>query len=113
VAWAAYRAAPEVGDGFRPITIDLLPQHYPYWSRSAEDEPRGVISAVLVARGTGQLQVAGPDGSDPQDLGTFTGDLVRAELTDPPPFTGRWSAALTADTVADAWLLVRWGRDDT
>jgi hypothetical protein len=112
VAWAAYRAAPEVGDGFRPITIDLLPQHYPYWSRSAEDEPRGVLSAVLVARGTGQLRVAGPDGSDPQDLGTFTGDLVRAELTDPPPFTGRWSAALTADTVADAWLLVRWGRDD-
>jgi hypothetical protein len=110
VAWAAYKAAPKVADKFRPITIELTPQHYPFWSRTKEGEQREVKSAVLIARGEGALQVAKPDGSNPDDLGAFAGDLKRAEISNVPPFTGEWRAAITADTVTDAWLLVQWGK---
>jgi hypothetical protein len=106
VAWAAYRSAEKVAGTFRPITITLTPQHYPYWSRAKDGE---VKAAVLIARGTGALQVAKADGSEPDDLGAFVGDLKRTEISDPPPFTGEWHAALTADGIEDAWLLITWG----
>jgi hypothetical protein len=47
VAWAAYKAAPKVADNFRPVTIELTPQHYPFWSRTKEGEqgnPRGKLT---------------------------------------------------------------------
>lgn len=109
VAWAAYKAAPKVAGKFRPITIKLTPQHYPYWSRTEKGEQRKVISAILIARGADLLQVAKPDGSEPDDLGAFVGNLKRTEITDRPPFTGEWKAAFTAEGVEDAWLLVQWG----
>ena len=95
---------------FRPLTITLTPQHYPFWSRTRAGDEGEVKEAFLIARGTGALRVAKPDGADPDDLGTLTGDLKQARISDPPPFTGSWSAALTADGIEDAWLLVRWGR---
>ncbi|MEV0307175.1 hypothetical protein [Nonomuraea fuscirosea] len=43
-------------------------------------------------------------------MGPFAGDLKRTSaFSNPPPFTGTWHAALTADGVEDAWLLVEWG----
>ncbi|MEV0307176.1 hypothetical protein [Nonomuraea fuscirosea] len=62
VAWASYKNAPAVAGAFRPITIELTPPHYPFWSRTKQGE-RGVTSAMLIARGTGTLQVAKPDGT--------------------------------------------------
>jgi hypothetical protein len=54
--------------------------------------------------------VAKPDGSNPDDRGAFAGGLKRAEVTNVPPFTGEWKAAITADTVKGAWRLVQWGK---
>lgn len=112
VAWAAYKDkdAPKVEGTFRLITIALTPQHYPFWSKTKAGEQREVKQAVLIARGEGHLQVAKPDGSDPDELGASYGDLKRTKISNAPSFTGEWKAALTADGVEDAWLLVQWGK---
>ncbi|MDE1674625.1 toxin [Nocardia gipuzkoensis] len=109
-AWAAYKAAPKVGD-FRAFTMKLAPQHYPYWSTSKTGK---VINAALIARATGPVTVAAPDGRNTDALGAFLGDLTRTEITNAPkpPFNGEWSVALTADGVEEAWLLVHWGLED-
>ena len=114
-AWAAYKDkdAPLVGgpgDKLRPITITLTPQHYPFWGKTADGQQREVTQAALIARGAGSLKVAKADGTSPDSLGAFVGDLKRAQITNKPPFTGEWKAALTADGVEDAWLLMQWGK---
>lgn len=109
-AWAAFKAAPKVGD-FRPLKIALKPEHYPFWSKTKADRTREVTQAELIARAPGEVKVAKPDGTDPDTLGPFVGDLKRTKIDQAPrpPFTGEWHVGLAGDGIEDVWLVVQWG----
>ncbi len=112
-AWAAYKAATAV-NGVRPLKITLTDQHYPFWSRPPAGMTNQVLKTELIARATGEVKVAKPDGSNPDTAGPFFGALTRVEITQAPqpPFAGEWHIGLGGDTIQDAWLLVYWGLAD-
>ncbi len=109
-AWAAFKSAAKVGD-FRPLSIKLTAQHYPFWSKTKEGQSRNVTRADLIVRAKGEIKVAKSNGANPEALGAFIGDLKSKVLPDAvkPPFEGDWNIGLSNDKVEDAWLLVHWG----
>jgi hypothetical protein len=109
-AWAEFQTAAAVG-GFRPLTIELTPQHYPYWSLTKPGATREITAAELIVNASGDVKLAAPDGTSPDTLGAFLGNLRKTSITQAPkpPFSGTWSVGLSGDTIDDAWLLIHWG----
>jgi hypothetical protein len=112
VEWAKF-ASVQLGGGvtFAPLTLTLLPQHYPYWSTGRLGS---IHSARLFADAKQDIHVSlVADGSNPDTLvgdpslgGMRTGALATAKLPAP---TGQWTIYLDNNATDDLFIALAWG----
>jgi hypothetical protein len=112
-AWQAFQASAPSAAGFVPLTLELTPEHYPYWSRGR----LGALHRIdLLARTDAPVVriAGGPDGGggsddlepDPEMGGLRAGRLDEVPLPAP---VGSWTIHLDTSALEDLWILVRWG----
>jgi hypothetical protein len=115
--WARFKyATPDPGATpkvLAPLTLELRPEHYPYWSGGRLN---AVKRADLFARlaGTGGVDVF-PDGAGTGSKDTLTRDaalrLHRTQLQNVIPAgpTGTFTLHFADNSMDDLWLAVAWG----
>lgn len=111
--WARFKSAtPPAAGQFASLTITVLPEHYPFWSRG---RLAALQALTLLAAATADLQVADqPDGSGNLDslakdatlTGLRSGALKNIALPAP---TGTWTFYFSSNALDDLWFAAAWG----
>lgn len=116
-AWAKFKAADLADDATAPLTLELRPEHYPYWS---QERLEAITNAGVFSKGGAAKfsVVANPDGSGAADEVSVDASLAKLragalENNALPAPTGEWTLNLTDNTMDDLWLLVAWGAATT
>lgn len=115
--WAKFKGT-QVGTGASaPLTLDLKPEHYPFWSQGRLEAVKRVDLFAKTAKNSVKVTDK-PDGVE--NKGTTLakdaslGDLCAGKLTNiplPAP-TGKFTLYLNDNSMEDLWLALAWGKGD-
>lgn len=114
--WAKFKAATVSAITPAPLSLTMLPQHYPYWSQGLSTSiVRAEAFALPSSSAANPIKVfSKPDGSGTSDQMAVTsyGPLLDAALinsvasTQTP--TGAWNLYFSDNSMSDLWLAVTW-----
>jgi hypothetical protein len=109
-AWASFKNQQVSPGVFAKLTLDLKPEHYPFWSQG---RLLAVRQADLFAETTktGIKVSRQSDGTQQDTLGVSFGNLKGCKLTHPPATpTEKFSLYFTDKSMDDIFLKVAWGK---
>lgn len=111
--WARFKAQSVPAGQDVALTLNLLAEHYPFWS---EGRLNGVARVDIVARqaapaAAGGVKVRSQAGGAAVSLDNRVGELTAGQLPEaglPPKPIGALTLLLSANTIADLWVAVAW-----
>lgn len=112
--WAKFKSTQLTGNNRAELTLTLLPEHYPFWSKGKLDVTRWVdlfartdkptVEVVYTVDGTGNKDSLVKDNS----LGGIrSGRLANVSLPTP---TGKLTLYTNDNSMRDLWMAVTWGK---
>jgi hypothetical protein len=113
--WAKFKNTKLTGSSRAELTLNLLPEHYPFWSKGKLDVTRRVdlfartdkptVEVAYTADGTGNKDSLVKDNS----LGGIrAGRLANVPLPTP---TGKLTLYANDNSMKDLWVTVTWGKE--
>ncbi|MGA9773952.1 MAG: insecticidal toxin protein [Blastocatellia bacterium] len=107
--WARFK---RLSQGEGDLTINLKPEHYPFWSKGRLGTMKSIAVVAKTSRGGTVTYQSGEvsSGAIPLSARSSFGGLCVGTLTNPLlPITGEFTLHFTDNTMENLWLAVQWG----